>query len=112
MKTFAITIPVSCVGIVVWWAIGKYSELKEELIYTIEEKQLSLVQILKENTEAAEKEKNLKESCNGLKEQLRRTIDEKELLTLQLLEEKKRLQKRRKTSKCRLKGSKKAKEDY
>ena len=98
IKIFVIGIPVSCVGIAVWWATRKYSELKEELRNTVEEKQLSLFKILEEKTEASEKEKNSKESSNRLKEELRKTVEEKELLSLQLLEEKKEAAEKEKSS--------------
>ena len=98
IKIFVIGIPVSCVGIAVWWATRKYSELKEELRNTVEEKQLSLFKLLEEKTEASEKEKNSKESSNRLKEELRKTVEEKELLSFQLLEEKKEAAEREKSS--------------
>ncbi|XP_065568974.1 myosin heavy chain, clone 203-like [Artemia franciscana] len=98
IKIFVIGIPVSCVGIAVWWATRKYSELKEELRNTVEEKQLSLFRLLEEKTEASEKEKNSKESNNRLKEELRKTVEEKELLSFQLLEEKKEAAEKEKSS--------------
>ncbi|KAK2706547.1 hypothetical protein QYM36_016543 [Artemia franciscana] len=57
-KIISMAIPVSCVGIVVWWASGKYAELKEELRRlrkNVEE--LSSFQILEEKKIAAQKER-------------------------------------------------------
>ena len=69
-KIISMAIPVSCVGIAVWWASGKYAELKEELRRLRKNvEQLSSFQILEEKKIATEKERCSEDSRHSLEEE-------------------------------------------